>query len=219
MFKKLLASFLLCFPLLACSHIESRVEQRVEPHLDHVDIYQPPPVELSKRALYVRPGFPSPPNLKAIIFPFWLDQDLANKKNIGRETGRIIWQTWAEKQIFSQLIYDEHFGWPGRKEARRIALEKNAQLYILGQITNYLPGGSQGSTNIGISLRIYNAKDDNLLWSMQQSGRIDPRPDMDFILFKRKNWMPDSPLYMLVRSLASSFSAPVYEWTHPYPRK
>jgi hypothetical protein len=113
------------------------------------------------------------------------------------------------------LRYESRDGWPGRSEARQVALENGAQLYVLGQITKYLPGGSQGSTNIGMRLDIYSAREDRLIWSMQQSARIDPRPDMDFILFKRKNWMPDSPIYVIVNSLAKRMGQPIYNWTHP----
>ena len=215
MFKKLVFLLITSFVLAGCAHIESNVEQRVEPHPDHVDVYQTPPVEHSRRAVYVRPDFPSPPKLKAVIYPLWITRDVQDRMDLGRGMGRIVWETWSEMGIFNSLRYESRDGWPGRSEARQVALENGAQLYVLGQITKYLPGGSQGSTNIGMRLDIYSAREDRLIWSMQQSARIDPRPDMDFILFKRKNWMPDSPIYVIVNSLAKRMGQPVYNWTHP----
>ncbi|MFP4169188.1 MAG: hypothetical protein ACLFSY_10165 [Desulfonatronovibrionaceae bacterium] len=215
MFKKLIAVAALGLAVTGCSHMESNVEQRVEPHLNHIDIYQPPPVELSRPQVHVRPQFPSPPRVKAVMFPFWLRGEAANKRDLGRGMGRIVWETWREMEILDTLSYKSRTGWPGRREAREIALREGAQMYVLGQITNYLPGGSQGSTSVALRLDIYSAREDSLLWSMQQSGRIDPRPDMDFVLFKRKNWMPDSPVYVIVKSLASRLGAEVYGWTHP----
>ncbi len=217
MFKKLMAIIGLFLIIPACGPLESRFEQRVEPHLDHVDIYHPPPVEFSERPVYVQPQNPAPAQLSAVVFPFWINQEVQRKRNIGRSAGEIFWHTWLNKEVFSRLVYKSGIGWPGRSEAREIARKEGTQLYILGQITNYMRGGSQGSSNISIKLNIYSTKNDSLVWSMQQSARMDPRPDMDFVLVKRKNWMPDSPTYVLVKSLSSSLAAPVYRWTHPLP--
>ena len=110
------------------------------------------------------------------------------------------------------MVYENKFSYPGKKKARMYGRQKKADLYILGQVKYLLDGGSQGASSLAIQVDVYSTYSNKLVWSMEHGGRIDNRKDMDFVLFKRKTWMPESPLYVIMAALAHDLAQPVKMW-------
>lgn len=199
-----------------CAYMESKLEQRVEPHLDHIIFLQKPVLEKGQDGVYVHPANTSTEDYKAIFFPFYAHPRVGGNHDTGRRIGHIFWRTWLGQEVFSTIYYEDMLDWPGQKKAGEIARRKGADLYVMGQVNYYLNGGTQGTTSIGIIVNIFSSQNDNLIWSLEHSGRIDNRGDMDFILLKRRTWMPESPEYVIVNNLAYDLAQPVKRWSHGY---
>jgi len=210
MYKFLLSIVILC--LAACSTIESKIEQDFEPSLDTLTFYQSPVVERSAAPIYTMPPFPAKTALKAVFFPFYVREQVEKPKVIGDTIGYLFWQAWVGQGVFPAMVYENKFGYPGKEKARAYAMKKGADLYVLGQLKHFLDGGSQGSSSLAIQVNIYSIYSNKLVWTMEHSGRIDNRPDVDFVLFKRKTWMPESPLYVILNALAYDLARPVKKW-------
>ncbi len=202
--------------MTGCTFMESRIEQRVEPHLDHIVFYQRPVMDKSANGFYIHPVNPAISNLKTLFFPFYVHPGVGGNYNTGRRIGHIFWRTWLGQEVFPVMHYEDAQEWPGRKKAGELARSKGADLYVMGQVTHYLNGGTQGTTSIAIVVNIYSAVNNSLIWSMEHAGRIDNRRDMDFILVKRRTWMPESPEFVIVNNLAYDLAQPVKAWTHDY---
>jgi len=198
--------------LSACTQLESKIEQDFEPSLDTLTFYQSPVVERSAAPIYVMPRFPANTALKAVLFPFYMREQVDKPKIAGDSLGHLFWQVWVGQGVFPAMIYENKFGYPGKEKARMYAWEKKADIYVLGQVKYLLDGGSQGSSSLAIQINVYSIHSNKLIWSMEHAGRIDNRPDMDFVLFKRKTWMPESPLYVIMGALAYDLAQPVKKW-------
>ncbi|WP_150112147.1 hypothetical protein [Desulfonatronovibrio hydrogenovorans] len=199
-----------------CAYMESRFEQRVEPHLDQVIFYQRPVLEKAASGVHVHPVSQAPAQIKAVFFPFYNSPRTGGTHDTGRRIGHIFWRTWLGQEVFSTMIYQDAQEWPGRARAGQTARSLGADLYVMGQVNHYLHGGTQSTTSIAILVNIFSARDDSLIWSMEHAGRMDNRGEMDFILAKRRTWMPESPEYVIVNSLAYELAQPVKMWSHGF---
>jgi hypothetical protein len=201
--------------LSGCTQLESKIEQDFEPSLNCLTFYQSPVVERSTAPIYVMPLAPAqPPNQpkRAVFFPFYVRAQIDKPKIIGDALGYLFWQVWVGQRVFPAMVYENKFSYPGKKKARMYARQKKADLYILGQVKYLLDGGSQGASSLAIQVDVYSTYSNKLVWSMEHAGRIDNRKDMDFVLFKRKTWMPESPLYVIMAALAHDLAQPVKMW-------
>ncbi len=216
MFKKSVSGFIVLLALVfttGCSQMEARFEQRVEPHLSHIVFYQQPVLARSKQEFSVYPVNMAANDLKTLFFPFYVHSEGGGNYDTGRRIGHIFWRTWLSQKVFPDMPYKDAQQWPGKKRAGELARSVDADLYVLGQVNHYLNGGTQGTTSITLLVNIYSAQDEQLIWSMEHSGRMENRGEMDFILFKRKNWMPESPEYAIVNNLSYDLAQPVKSWS------
>ncbi|WP_045216876.1 hypothetical protein [Desulfonatronovibrio magnus] len=205
--------FVMLSLMLGCAYAESRFEQRVEPQLDRIIFYQRPVLDKAQSGYYVYPASNAPFDIKAIFFPFYANPNSGGNYNTGRRIGHIFWRTWLGQEVFTTMLYEDIQEWPGRRRAGEIARAKGADLFVMGQINHYLNGGTQGTTSVGITVNIFSAQNNSLIWSMEHAGRIDNRGEMDFLLIKRRTWMPESPEYVIVNNLAYDLAQPVRNWT------
>ncbi|MFW5731032.1 MAG: hypothetical protein ACOCPN_01680 [Desulfonatronovibrionaceae bacterium] len=199
--------------LCACSSIKSGPDNSTEARLDEIILYRSPAMAASDPETFVRPVTHAPHQLKVLFFPFYLEPEKGGSFDTGRRVGHIFWRNWLNKEVFSSMPYHDMLEWPGRKKAGHLARSREADLYVLGHVNHYLNGGTQGTTSIGLTVNIYAAENDALIWSLQQSGRLENHGEMDYILVKRKTRMPESPEYVVVSSLASEMGRPVLQWT------
>lgn len=202
--------------LTGCSQMEARFEQRVEPHLSHITFYQQPVLARSEQESPVYPVNMATNDLKTLFFPFYVHSEGGGNYNTGRRIGHIFWRTWLGQEVFPSMPYEDAQQWPGKNKAGELARSMDADLYVLGQVNHYLNGGTQGTTSITLLVNIYSSKNDQIIWSMEHSGRMENRGEMDFILFKRKNWMPESPEYVIVNNLSYDLAQPVKSWSQGF---
>jgi hypothetical protein len=79
-----------------------------------------------------------------------------------------------------------------------------------------MQGGTQGRTSVSMLVNIYSVPEDELVWSMEHSGKIRRQSGKDFILFRTKSWMPEHPVYVLVNNLAQDLAQEVKQWTRKH---
>ena len=211
-FCKYSCLILLAFFLSSCAntHMNSDWEAKVGPQ----KFYAEPYVVRSTAPMSVVPSDvpQSPPN--AIMYSFQLDQDIDYRGKLGEELGKLFYKTWVGKGVFPQLVYEDKRDFPGKARALEFASQKGADLVIRGVITNYMFGGSQGTTSLNIHVDIYQASNGMLIWSMDHSGRIENTPVQDYILWEREIRMPESPEYVIMSALAKDLAKPVKEWSY-----
>ncbi len=208
MYKALIAVLVLF--LAGCSWMERR---GVEPHLDHIQIYRTPALNKAKEDIPVHPVEAQEQELSAVFFPFHVQERAGGNPNVGRKVGHVFWRTWLGQEVFDHMSYEDNPERPGRTKARELAQEQDADLYVLGQVSRYMEGGSRGDTTIALLVNIYSTETEELIWSMAHSGRMENRRDMDFVLIKRKTWMPESPEYVVVNNLAHDLAQTVKIWS------
>ena len=212
--KQLLLMILIMIPTMTgCAWVEENFEQTIDPRLDHVTIYQRPTLDKARQDVPVYPVSFAQQDLTAVFFPFYVHERSGGSTDTGRKIGHLFWRSWVGEEVFPSISYRDMQDAPGKTAARRMAGEKEADLYVLGQVNHYLYGGSQGSTSIALTINIYCVQTDELVWSMAHSGRIDNARDRDFVLITRRTWMPQSPEYVIVKNLAHDLGQPVKAWT------
>ncbi len=196
-----------------CSYLESRFEQKIEPRLSHVTVHKRPDLEKSNGAFNVYPAREAPGKSKVLFFPFYAHSESGADFKDGRRLSLIFWRTWLAEEVFLTMAYEDLEKWPGSRRIGELARKAGADLYVQGQITHYVSGGSQGDTALALQINIHEAESDQLIWSMEHSGRIDRPAKMDYILVKRRSWMPESPERAIVNNLAQELAAPVKKWS------
>ena len=145
-------------------------------------------------------------SLRALMLPFAVRQDIAVRRDIGREMGDIFRLTWLEKRVFQILQYDGADVWPGLEDALARARKQNANILVTGNLSQFYQAAAVGRTNISLTVEIYWVPDGTLLWSAAQAGAMEGAPDTDYALVRTVRRLPDNPTYAVMRSLAESMA-------------
>ncbi|MFP4393150.1 MAG: hypothetical protein ACOC3Y_02095 [Desulfohalobiaceae bacterium] len=214
MHKQMLACGLvtIILALSGCTYMSSNTGQRPEPKLNHLVIHQRPALEKAQEQVAIHPLQTPRSELKVLFFPFYISEQAGGNFDSSRKLSRIFWRTWLEEEVFPAMEFEDMQKWPGQKRLGQMASNKGADLYVQGQITHYMKGGTQGRTSISILVNIYTVANDELIWSLAHSGRIQRQTTKDFILFKTKSWMPEHPEYVIVNNLAQELAQPIKAW-------
>ncbi|MFW6415674.1 MAG: hypothetical protein ACOCZ2_05080 [Thermodesulfobacteriota bacterium] len=203
---------LLAVFLLSCAntHMNRDWDARIGPQ----KFYAEPYVVRSTAPMSVVPSdVPSSPP-SAMMYSFQLEQDVDYREKLGDNLGELFYKNWVGKGVFPQMVYEGKREFPGKSRALEFAKKKGVDLVIRGVISNYMFGGSQGTTSLNVQVDIYRVSDGMLIWSMQHSGRIENTPVEDYILWKREVRMPESPEYVIMSALAKDLAKPVKRWSY-----
>lgn len=196
---------------LACQpprYIEPDLRLRLGPPVFFGDPY----VERSIAPIYALPQ-KAPEKVPAgLVFAPEVETDVQGRERVGRELGRVFFRTWQGQGVLRGLQYADSTPWPGKDRAVQQAKHRDAELVIRPTISHVLLGGSQGTTSLALEVAIFDASTEELLWSMEHSGRMENAPDEDFIVFTRTTRMPSSPEYVVMYSLAYDLAQPVRKW-------
>jgi hypothetical protein len=209
----ILISFALIFLLTACQKKIS-VEKNWQPDIGPQTFYKDPLIERSNAPVWIMPTNAPKSPLKAAFFPFEFNMKYDNRDRISKQLSKTFCKTWVGQKVFPALQFVENISWHGKEAALDQAQKMNADLLISGEITDFLAGGSQGTTRIAFNIDIYTVPRGNLIWSMEHAGRIENASEQDYILFKIRTQMPSSPTYALVNALAYDLAQPVKKWNY-----
>ncbi|MFW5490149.1 MAG: hypothetical protein ACNI3A_17290 [Desulfovibrio sp.] len=195
--------------LSGCTHVEPGLGGTSIVDLDQTSV-------LSAPAWYVHPtDFPKAP-LNALFIPLVVTADVANQRLAGNEVMRAVWQTWMGMEVFQGQDFDSTAYYRDARSAVILGRKAGADLVVTGEISYYLPGAQGSDSAISLRLDVYDTRTGKLIWSGSQAGRLEYIMDKDYVVFKRKIRMPDSPMHALVSSIARSLGTPVHAWTHRY---
>ena len=180
---------------------------RFDVNLYDVRYHDDAAVNLSELAEAVTPLSMPDGGLKALMVPFALRQDVAVRKDVGREMADIFRLAWLERRVFGTLEYDASRPWPGLDEAMAEARAKGANILVSGNVSQFFEGGRTGRTSIGVTVEIHWVPDGSLIWSAAQAGTMESTPDKDFALFRSSRRLPEDPTYAVMRTLSESMAA------------
>ncbi|WP_187170397.1 OmpA family protein [Salidesulfovibrio onnuriiensis] len=197
--------FIIILSLGACAYVEPSI---TEPST----IYKDAKLHKSEVVMTAQPRSRQYQPLTALCMPFFIQEPVTDHIALGRELGGIFYRTWRYKQMFPIFEYASDSQFRGLGSALSLARAKGADLLIVGIIPHLYAGSTVDDTDITIQIRIYETRNNMLLFSMAQAGRVEFRDDKDLILLKVKDRMPSSPLYQLTRSIAHDMAVPVQSW-------
>ncbi|ACU88372.1 hypothetical protein [Desulfomicrobium baculatum] len=195
--------FCMLFVLLCCGCAYSPVDVS----LSEIRYHDDAPVVLSELVEAVTPESLPESGLRALILPFALRQDIAVRKDVGREMADIFRLAWLNRRVFEVMEYDPSRPWPGLAEAMAQAQAKGANILVSGNVSQYFEGARTGRTSIGVTVEIHWVPDGTLIWSAAQAATMESAPDKDFALFRSSRRLPEDPTYAVMRTLSQSMAA------------
>lgn len=164
------------------------------------------PVVLSDLVEAVTPVDMPDAQLRALILPFALRQDIAVRKDVGREMADIFRLAWLERQVFPVLEFDSVEAWPGLDRALALARAKGANILVSGNLSQFYEGSRSSRTSVGLTVEVHWVPDGSLLWSAAQAAAMEGAPDKDFALVRSVRRLPEHPTYAVMRGLAGSMA-------------
>ena len=183
-------------------------EPTVGPQVFHVD----PMVERARPHVYVAPLNPPMRPLGCICYPFEVRQNIDNAQGIGRELGRVFWDQLVSRRPFGLMLYAD-VPWPGMAAACSYARTNGVDLVAMGTVSQFMQGGSTGTTSVALEFRIYEAETQTLIWSTAQAGRVEGGRDRDYMVATATTRMPQSPEYLVLQTLAADLGGMLTSWT------
>lgn len=207
--KKLI--FIACSLLLltACAHVEPSLVHQTKVIADAPIRKSPVEISLEPRAKANKP-------LKALFFPFAIQQSTPEYKTLGTEFATIFYRKWTQERIFPTMWFHQkpaYLAEDAVREARRLG----ADVAVMGWVPYFFAGNTLDDTIITIRLDIYDAKSGQAIYSMMQSGQIEERLPEDFVYFKYETRMPRGPFHILIGSIAHDMGVPVGDWAYVSP--
>ena len=179
---------------------------RFDVNLYDVRYHDDAAVNLSELAEAVTPLSMPDGGLKALMVPFALRQDVAVRKDVGREMADIFRLAWLERRVFGTLEYDASRPWPGLDEAMAEARAKGANILVSGNVSQFFEGGRKGQTSIGLTVEIHWVPDGSLIWSAAQAATMEAGLDKDFVVVRSTRRLPENPTYAVMRTLSASMA-------------
>lgn len=144
--------------------------------------------------------------LRALILPFAVRQDITVRKDVGREMAEIFRLGWLEKRVVAAMEYDASQPWPGLSRALAQARAKGANILVSGNVSQFYEGGGTGRTSIGATVEVHWVPDSTLIWSAAQAAVMEAGPDQDYIVLRSTTRLPEHPTYAVMRALAASMA-------------
>jgi hypothetical protein len=148
----------------------------------------------------------------AAFFPFRVMQGVEGRDYVGREVGRVFWQTWVRDEVFPIFEFRESMPWRGGRRAVAAARALGADLAVGGEITRVMAGGTVGATRLALRVEIYDTVSGSLVWSMAHAGQLERQFSKDYIFYEEKSHMPADPLYAVATAIAMDLARPVKSW-------
>lgn len=161
---------------------------------------------------YVEPMSSPARPYKALIVPFRMTQDIPYPIELSRQITNIIWEIWSQENIFPTLVYEPLATSANVDQAILLARDRGLDAVIVGEIPYFLAGGTSGQTAVSMKADVYDVKNGKRIWSMAHAGRMEAGLDEDYILFIRKNRMPQDPVYAVVAALAHDVAGQMRNW-------
>jgi hypothetical protein len=177
------------FILCACSILFlGCAADRFDVNLYGIDYQDDAEVLLGELVEAVTPASMPDTGYRALILPFALRQDIAVRKDLGREMADIFRRAWLQKRVFGTMEFDPSRPWPGLDEALALARAKGANILVTGNVSQFYEGGGTGRTSIGVT------------------AEVEAGPAKDYVVVRSSTRLPEHPTYAVMRALALSMA-------------
>lgn len=197
--------FALLLSLTACAYVDPSIT-------DQVVFYNNAPVRKSTLQVSLYPKARQYRPLTAYFHPFVIQQQNSDYYHLSTAFAEIFHNVWLEERLFPISEFQPGTPYQGLQQALYKARQRGADLLILGSVPYFYAGATVDDTAITIQMKIYSANSGQLLWSMMQSGRIEDRFADDYIYFKHKTRLPESPFNKIIRGIALDMAVPLKGW-------
>lgn len=188
--------------LFACGCMSDRYEGSLHGVRYHDDAE----VVLSELVEAVRPVAMPDTEMKALILPFAVSQDMAVRRDVARELTDILRLSWLERRVFDVFEYEGAQAWQGLDHAMALARSKGANVLVSGNLSQYYEGGRSGRTSIGLTIEVRWVPDNTLIWSAAQAAVMEGGLDKDYVIVRTTRRLPDNPVYAVMRALSASMA-------------
>lgn len=195
------------FILCACSILFlGCAADRFDVNLYGIDYQDDAEVLLGELVEAVTPASMPDTGYRALILPFALRQDIAVRKDLGREMADIFRRAWLQKRVFGTMEFDPSRAWPGLDEALALARAKGANILVTGNVSQFYEGGGTGRTSIGVTAEVHWVPDGTLIWSAAQAAAMEAGPAKDYVVVRSSTRLPEHPTYAVMRALSLSMA-------------
>ncbi len=189
----------------ACNYVDPSLTQKTK-------VYDDAKVDLSELMITVKPKGRQRTPLKALIYPFWITQDIQEDLDLGRDFAEIFNAVWLSKELFPVQVLDRSLVYRSPERATAEARKRGADVVVVGLVPYLYAGHTLDDTALTLQINIYDAAQGNLLFSMAQSARMEYRPPKDWIIADQVTRMPDAPLRAAIAAMAEDMALPVGSW-------
>ncbi len=195
------------FILCACSILFlGCAADRFDVNLYGIDYQDDAEVLLGELVEAVTPASMPDTGYRALVLPFALRQDIAVRKDLGREMADIFRRAWLQKRVFGTMEFDPSRAWPGLDEALALARAKGANILVTGNVSQFYEGGGTGRTSIGVTAEVHWVPDGTLIWSAAQAAAMEAGPAKDYVVVRSSTRLPEHPTYAVMRALSLSMA-------------
>ncbi|GFK94648.1 hypothetical protein NNJEOMEG_02495 [Fundidesulfovibrio magnetotacticus] len=202
--KRIAMVLALAVTLSACAYEPKMAEQSVL----YVDVH----VKRNNPSIFVQPmNAPTRP-FKAVVLPFTVQQDVVNARHLSKQLTEVFTNTWLEDKVFPALFYEPSQEMLSNEQAILVARDRGADCVVTGRIAYIYAGGTRAESAVSISFEIFDVNSGQRIWSMAQSGRMDPGRSADYIFFKRESRLPQDPLWSIMTAIAHDTGGPIKKW-------
>lgn len=139
---------------------------------------------------------------RALVLPFAVRQDIAVRKDLGRELGDIFRRAWLERRVFGTMEFDASRDWPGLDAALALARARGANILVTGNVSQFYEGGGTGRTSVGVTAEVHWVPDGTLIWSAAQAAAMESGPVKDYAVVRSTARLPEHPTYAVMRALS-----------------
>lgn len=197
--------FILLLMLPACGHVDMSLSDQIVYKSDS-------PVRKSTLQVSVHPKGKQYRPLTAYFHPFVIQQPNSDYQHLSTTFTDIFHMAWMEERLFPIMEMDRKIKYRGVEQGLEKARRRGADLMVIGYVPYFYAGHTVDDTAITIRVDIYAASSGTLLWTMQQSGRIEEIAPDDYIYFRHEFRMTDGPFNAIIRAVAKDMAIPLKAW-------
>ena len=166
-------------------------------YYQHYPILTDPKIQAGPAQAFVQPTYNDYRNYRIAILPFRVPAQVVD---VGFPITEVFHRQLLEKRPFRSVVRINEYA-NNMAQARRLAKEQGADLFLVGQVPYFLDSGCTAISGVQVDLRIVETKTGRIIWYLSDNIRAEPAPIYDL-------WVTESvpkatpSIYYLVQTLA-----------------
>ena len=205
LFPALCAVLAACLLLEGCNYYSPSITHRGK-------LYSDASVDLSELLVSIKPKGKQKMPLKALVYPFWITQDIKDNTDLGLQFAQIFHSVWLSHELFPVQVLDSSLVYRSPQKAVAEGRKRGADVVVVGLVPYIYAGHTLDDSAVTVQINIYETGQGNLIWSMAQSARMEYKIPEDWIVVDTVTRMPDSPLRAALAAIAEDMAVPLDSW-------